>query len=180
MGSVFRVVIGDRIWQLEVLKKNFTKAVFLAIFWNFQNRSFSEHPLKNAPSDFVKSVKVLDSNLVSLIKRRHIDLFLANIQLFQNTHKKHISWGLFLLGSEILDYREQKKTETVFLEGFSKFKKFGQEFVFISVPVDYKVATSVKRKFIEISRRPIFETYHFTQYSFWQTCRKQKFCMLLS
>ena len=173
MGSVFRVVIGDRIWQLEVLKKNFTKAVFLA------NRSFSEHPLKNAPSDFVKSVKVLDSNLVSLIKRRHIDLFLANIQLFQNTHKKHISWGLFLSGSEILDYRE-KKRETVFLEGFSKFKKFGQEFVFISVPVDYKVATSVKRKFIEISRRPIFETYHFTPYSFWQTCRKQKFCMLLS
>ena len=160
MGSVFRVVIGDRIWQLEVLKKNFTKAVFLA------NRSFSEHPLKNAPSDFVKSVKVLDSNLVSLIKRRRIDLFLANIQLFQNTHKKHISWGLFLSGSEILDYRE-KKRETVFLEGFSKFKKFGQEFVFISVPVDYKVATSVKKKFIEISRRPIFETYHFTPYSFW-------------
>ena len=131
MGSVFRVVIGDRIWQLEVLKKNFTKAVFLGIFWNFQNRSFSEHPLKDAPSDFVKSVKVLDSNLVSLIKRRHIDLFLANIQLFQNTHKKHISWGLFLLGSEILDYREQKKIETVFLEGFSKFKKFGQEFLLV-------------------------------------------------
>lgn len=32
-----------------------------------------------------------------------VDIFLANFKQFQNSHKKHISWNLFLLKQEILD-----------------------------------------------------------------------------
>ena len=32
-----------------------------------------------------------------------IDLSLANFQLFHNTQRKHFSWSLYLLKSEILD-----------------------------------------------------------------------------
>ena len=39
--SVFGVVIGGWIWQLEFFKRNATKDVFLVIFQNFHKSSFS-------------------------------------------------------------------------------------------------------------------------------------------
>ena len=65
MKSVFSIFLGNRLDSLNYLK-NFTKDVFLGIFWNFQNRSIS---LKNIWNHFFISVRLLDSNLVTLIKR---------------------------------------------------------------------------------------------------------------
>ena len=48
-----------------------------------------------------------------------------------------------------------------FLEIFQNFqktfKKFGQHFIFSNVPVDCQPATRVKREFLKISRRAIFQ-----------------------
>ena len=47
-GVSFQYSYWRWIGQIELLKKNFTKDNFGEIFWNFQNRTLSEHPLKNA------------------------------------------------------------------------------------------------------------------------------------
>ena len=87
VGSVVNIAAGGR---LEVFKRISTKGVFLGIFRNFQNSSFSKDFLKNVWSDFFLFLKTPDSNPVkpvTPIKRLHYWCF----RLFQNTHRKHLS-----------------------------------------------------------------------------------------
>ena len=54
--SVFCIVIGGWIWQLEFCKKNATKDVFLVIFQYFHNSSFSNILSKIHEEIFFRSV----------------------------------------------------------------------------------------------------------------------------
>ena len=45
-GVSFRIVIGECIGQFELFKRNATKDIFLIIFQNFLNSSFSNRPRK--------------------------------------------------------------------------------------------------------------------------------------
>ena len=96
--SVFFIVIGGWIGQVEFCKRNATKdGVFLIIFQYLHNNSFSNILSKIYEEIFLEAF----SWSIDFI----IDLSLANFQLFQNTQRKHISWSLYLLKSEILDCR---------------------------------------------------------------------------
>ena len=54
MESVFVIVIGGYIGQLEFFKRNVTKDVFLIIFKNFHNSSFPNIPRKMYEVTFIK------------------------------------------------------------------------------------------------------------------------------
>ena len=82
-GVSFQDNLSDRLDSLNCLK-NFMKDIFLGIFRNFQKRSFS---LKNTWSHFFIHIKILDSNLVTLIATMSpLETFL---QPFQSTNRKH-------------------------------------------------------------------------------------------
>ena len=77
MESVFAIVIGGQIRQLKFFKRNATKDVFLIIFQNFHNSSFS--------NILWKIYEVIFIEVFSQSNDFVIDLFLANFQLLQNT-----------------------------------------------------------------------------------------------
>ena len=111
MESVFDIVVGGWIGQLKFFKRNAIKDAFLIIFQNFHNSNFSS----------VLSKMFEDIFLEGLVDQMTHDfmrvLSLANFQLFQNTQRKHFSWSLHLLMSEILDCR------AVALEKKAPFRK---------------------------------------------------------
>ena len=59
---------GTQTGQIELLKRISTEDVFLGVFRNFQDNSFSEHPLENAWSDSFRKVLNLEGNHVTLVK----------------------------------------------------------------------------------------------------------------
>ena len=54
-GVCFSEVIGGQIGQVNLFKRNVAEDVLLGIFQNFQNSSFSEHPLKMYEVSFLES-----------------------------------------------------------------------------------------------------------------------------
>ena len=91
-------------------------------FWefskNFQKSSFSEHPLKMYEVSFLERL-VASNNFITLIKWLYYRLFYG--KLFHNTQRKHFSWGLFWLKSEVLGCRpaisvKKKIFASIFLE----------------------------------------------------------------
>ena len=118
-----------------MLKKNFTKGSFLAIFWNFQPRSFSQYPLKNAWCDFFISVKILDSSLVTLIKWVHYWYFLCAFPAISEHWQETFFLESVLLMPEILDYRPVAlKKKIKFCKGILNFSKFQNIFSLLSTP----------------------------------------------
>ena len=57
-----------KIGQMELLKR---KTLFLGIFQNFQNRSFSKHTLKKYDPIFFRTLQILGSSPVTFIKSFH-------------------------------------------------------------------------------------------------------------
>ena len=109
MEPVFCIVKGGWTGQIEFFKRNATKEVFLIILQNFRNSNFS--------NIFPKVYEEIFFEAFSWPSDVIIGLSFAKFQLFQNTHRKHFSWSLYLLKSEILDCR------AVALEKKGQFRK---------------------------------------------------------
>ena len=67
-GVSFRIVIGGWIGQFEFFKRNATKDIFLIIFQNFLNSSFSNIPWKKIFFSWYSDI--LDCRAVALEKKR--------------------------------------------------------------------------------------------------------------
>ena len=80
MESVVAIVTYGSIGQLKCFKRNATKDVFLIIFQNFHNSSFSSVP--------GKMYKVIFIEVFSQSNDFITDLFQANFQLLQKTQKE--------------------------------------------------------------------------------------------
>ena len=105
-------------WTARVIKKKRYLRLFLIIFQNFNNSSFSN---------------ILSKMYEQIFYKRSFSL--ANFQLFQNTQRKHFSWSLYLLKSEILDCRTAmlEKKGTVLERFFGNFWIFIISFPFCAL-----------------------------------------------
>ena len=75
-------------WNAGILIRNATRDVFLGLFQNFSNSSFSEHPLKNVRSNFLEALGFLVS--VSLIKWHYYRVFLLWCSCFKTPSWNHL------------------------------------------------------------------------------------------
>ena len=124
MESVFSIVIGNTLDSLNCLERTLPKDIFLEIYWNIRNRSFSKHPLTNAGSDFFISITIPHSNLLTLIKPLHYRSFLGKFLAISEHWQETFFPGVCFLEAwnSRLQACRAREEETVLQRFFGIFK----------------------------------------------------------